>query len=169
MAGIERDNPALKGVLPKDYARPALDKTRLGQIIDLISNVSVGDEAARAKDVLGRVYEYFLSQFASAEGKKGGEFYTPRCVVKLLVETLEPYRGRVYDPCCGSSGMFVQSVDFVRAHANGTRSGTCLSIDRFVCGTPVWMACRCRYPPDKQATQTVLEQAALLSAEWVPA
>jgi type I restriction enzyme M protein len=119
MAGIERDNPALKGVLPKDYARPALDKTRLGQLIDMISNIKVGDEAARAKDVLGRVYEYFLSQFASAEGKKGGEFYTPRCVVKLLVEMFEPYRGRVYDPCCGSSGMFVQSVEFIRAHANG--------------------------------------------------
>lgn len=123
MAGIERDNPALKGVLPKDYARPALDKTRLGQLIDLISNIRVGDEEARAKDVLGRVYEYFLSQFASAEGKKGGEFYTPRCVVKLLVEMLEPYRGRVYDPCCGSSGMFVQSVEFIRAHANGNGNG----------------------------------------------
>jgi type I restriction enzyme M protein len=119
MAGIERDNPALKSVLPKDYARPALDKTRLGQLIDLISNIRVGDREARAKDVLGRVYEYFLSQFASAEGKKGGEFYTPRCVVKLLVEMLEPYRGRVYDPCCGSSGMFVQSVEFIRAHSNG--------------------------------------------------
>ncbi|MCA3226166.1 MAG: SAM-dependent DNA methyltransferase [Burkholderiales bacterium] len=119
MAGIERDNPALKGVLPKDYARPALDKQRLGQLIDMISNIQVGDEASRAKDVLGRVYEYFLSQFASAEGKKGGEFYTPRCVVKLLVEMLEPYRGRVYDPCCGSSGMFVQSVEFIRAHATG--------------------------------------------------
>ncbi|MBI4755718.1 MAG: SAM-dependent DNA methyltransferase [Betaproteobacteria bacterium] len=119
MAGIERDNPALKGVLPKDYARPALDKQRLGQLIDMISNIRVGDEASRAKDVLGRVYEYFLSQFASAEGKKGGEFYTPRCVVKLLVEMLEPYRGRVYDPCCGSSGMFVQSVEFIRAHATG--------------------------------------------------
>jgi type I restriction enzyme M protein len=123
MAGIERDNPALKGVLPKDYARPALDKTRLGQLIDMISNIKVGDEAARAKDVLGRVYEYFLSQFASAEGKKGGEFYTPRCVVKLLVEMLEPYRGRVYDPCCGSSGMFVQSVEFIRAHAKGNGNG----------------------------------------------
>ena len=119
MAGIERDNPALKGVLPKDYARPALDKARLGQLIDLISNIKVGDEASRAKDVLGRVYEYFLSQFAGAEGKKGGEFYTPRCVVKLLVEMIEPWHGRVYDPCCGSSGMFVQSVEFIRAHANG--------------------------------------------------
>jgi type I restriction enzyme M protein len=123
MTGIERDNPALKGVLPKDYARPALDKTRLGQLIDLISNIKIGDEASRAKDVLGRVYEYFLSQFASAEGKKGGEFYTPRCVVKLLVEMLEPYRGRVYDPCCGSSGMFVQSVEFIRAHAKGNGNG----------------------------------------------
>lgn len=123
MAGIERDNPALKGVLPKDYARPALDKQRLGQLIDMISNIQVGDEASRATDVLGRVYEYFLSQFASAEGKKGGEFYTPRCVVKLLVEMLEPYRGRVYDPCCGSSGMFVQSVEFIRAHAKGNGHG----------------------------------------------
>ena len=123
MTGIERDNPALKDVLPKDYARPSLDKQRLGQLIDLVSNIRVGDEEARSKDVLGRVYEYFLSQFASAEGKKGGEFYTPRCVVKLLVEMLEPYRGRVYDPCCGSSGMFVQSVEFIRAHASGNGNG----------------------------------------------
>jgi type I restriction enzyme M protein len=123
MAGVERDNPALKGVLPKDYARPGLDKTRLGQLLDLISNIKIGDKESRSKDVLGRVYEYFLSQFASAEGKKGGEFYTPRCVVKLLVEMLEPYRGRVYDPCCGSSGMFVQSVEFIRAHAKGNGNG----------------------------------------------
>ncbi len=119
MAGIERDNPTLKNVLPQDYARPALDKQRLGQLIDMISNIKVGDEDSRSKDVIGRVYEYFLSQFASAEGKKGGEFYTPRCVVKLLVEMLKPYEGRVYDPCCGSSGMFVQSVEFIRAHATG--------------------------------------------------
>jgi type I restriction enzyme M protein len=123
MDSIERDNPALKDVLPKNYGREGLDKTRLGQLIDLISNIQVGDEDARARDVLGRVYEYFLSQFASAEGKKGGEFYTPRCVVKLLVEMLEPYRGRVYDPCCGSSGMFVQSVEFIRAHAKGNGNG----------------------------------------------
>ncbi len=123
MAGIERDNPALKQVLPKEYARPGLDKTRLGQLIDLISNIRVGDAAARAKDVLGRVYEYFLSQFAGIEGKKGGEFYTPRCVVKLLVEMLEPYRGRVYDPCCGSAGMFVQSIEFINAHRNGNGNG----------------------------------------------
>ena len=123
MAGTERDNPALKDVLPKDYARTALDKQRLGQIIDLVSNIKVGDEEARSKDVLGRVYEYFLSQFASAEGKKGGEFYTPRCIVKLLVEMLGPYQGRVYDPCCGSSGMFVQSIEFIRAHATGNGNG----------------------------------------------
>ncbi len=123
LAGIERDNPALKDVLPKDYARTALDKQRLGQLIDMVSNITVGDEDARSRDVLGRVYEYFLSQFASAEGKKGGEFYTPRSVVKLLVEMLEPYRGRVYDPCCGSSGMFVQSVEFIRAHATGNGNG----------------------------------------------
>ena len=123
MASIERDNPALNNVLPKHYARQGLDKQRLGQLIDMVSNIKVGDEDARSKDVLGRVYEYFLSQFASAEGKKGGEFYTPRCVVKLLVEMLEPYQGRVYDPCCGSSGMFVQSVKFIREHATGNGNG----------------------------------------------
>ncbi len=123
MAAIERDNPALSDVLPKDYARPALDKQRLGQLIDMIGNIRVGDAEARSRDVLGRVYEYFLSQFANAEGKKGGEFYTPRCVVRLLVEMIEPYRGRVYDPCCGSSGMFVQSVEFIRAHATGNGNG----------------------------------------------
>lgn len=123
MEAIESANPALKGVLPKDYARPALDKQRLGQLIDMVSNIAVGTEDARSKDVLGRVYEYFLSQFASAEGKRGGEFYTPRCVVKLLVEMLEPYEGRVYDPCCGSSGMFVQSVEFIAAHASGNGNG----------------------------------------------
>src|SRR5881296_1334022 len=116
MTGIERDNPSLKGVLPKDYARQGLDKARLGQLIDLVSNIKVGDAESRSKDVLGRVYEYFLSQFASAEGKKGGEFYTPRSVVKLLVEMIEPYKRRVYDPCCGSSGMFVQSEEFIAAH-----------------------------------------------------
>ncbi len=123
MEAVERDNPSLKGVLPKDYARPALDKQRLGQLIDLISNIRVGDEESRSKDILGRVYEYFLSQFASAEGKKGGEFYTPRCIVRLLVEMIEPYKGRVYDPCCGSSGMFVQSIQFIEAHTTGNNNG----------------------------------------------
>jgi type I restriction enzyme M protein len=123
MLAIERDNPTLKGVLPKDYAHPRLDKQRLGQLIDLIGNIGLGDEANRSRDILGRVYEYFLSQFASAEGKKGGQFYTPRCVVQLLVTMLAPYKGRVYDPCCGSGGMFVQSVRFVEAHATGNGNG----------------------------------------------
>jgi type I restriction enzyme M protein len=154
MVAIERDNQRLKGVLPKDYARPALDKNRLGELIDLIgtieliprrasdeipgstraSRVEIGahadlllaaespsreygsDKSHKSKDILGRVYEYFLSQFASAEGKKGGQFYTPQSVVRLLVEMLAPYKGRVYDPCCGSGGMFVQSEKFVEAH-----------------------------------------------------
>jgi type I restriction enzyme M protein len=116
MVAIERDNKSLKGVLPKDYARPALDKQRLGELIDLSGTIGLGDQENRSKDILGRVYEYFLSQFASAEGKKGGQFYTPRCVVRVLVEMLAPYKGRVYDPCCGSGGMFVQSEKFVAAH-----------------------------------------------------
>ena len=116
MGAIERDNPRLKGVLPKEYARPALDKQRLGELIDLIGTIGLGDAESRSKDILGRVYEYFLSQFASAEGKKGGQFYTPRCVVQVLVEMLAPYKGRVYDPCCGSAGMFVQSEKFVEEH-----------------------------------------------------
>ena len=123
MAAVERDNPSLRDVLPKDYARPALDKRRLGELIDLVSNIKVGDAEARSRDVLGRVYEYFLAQFASAEGKRGGEFYTARCVVRLLVEMLEPYQGRVYDPCCGSAGMFVQSMAFIDAHATGNGNG----------------------------------------------
>ena len=116
MVAIERDNPRLKGILPKDYARPALDKHRLGELIDLIGTIGLGDQSNRAKDVLGRVYEYFLTQFASAEGKNGGQFYTPSCVVRLLVEMIAPYKGRVYDPCCGSGGMFVQSEKFAETH-----------------------------------------------------
>ena len=119
MIAIERDNPSLKGVLPKEYARPHLEKQSLGGVIDLVSTIGLGDKESRSKDIIGRVYEYFLSEFASAEGKKGGQFYTPRCVVQLLVEMLAPYKGRVFDPCCGSGGMFVQSVEFVKAHANG--------------------------------------------------
>lgn len=116
MRAIEKDNESLKGVLPKDYARPALNKVMLGELIDLISGIALGEEEHRSKDLLGRVYEYFLGQFAGAEGKRGGEFYTPRSVVRVLVEMLEPYRGRVYDPCCGSGGMFVQSEKFVEEH-----------------------------------------------------
>ncbi len=116
MVAIERDNPSLKGVLPKEYARPALDKQRLGELLDLIGTITLGDEASRSKDILGRVYEYFLSEFALAEGRKGGQFYTPKSVVQLLVAMLAPYKGRVYDPCCGSGGMFVQSEKFVEAH-----------------------------------------------------
>ena len=116
MDEIERVNPKLKGVLPKNYARPALDKQRLGELIDLIGTIGLGDKENRSKDILGRVYEYFLGQFADVEGKKGGQFYTPRSIVRLLVEILEPYKGRVFDPCCGSGGMFVQSEKFVQAH-----------------------------------------------------
>lgn len=155
MVAIEQDNPRLKGVLPKDYARPALDKHRLGELIDLIGTIALvrskeGEDVARAElpedagsgeaagkletapipshrsvDLLGRVYEYFLSQFASAEGKKGGQFYTPRCVVGLLVEILAPYKGRVY----GSGGMFVQSEKFVETHG-GRRGDTSRSTVR---------------------------------------
>jgi type I restriction enzyme M protein len=116
MQAIEQVNPGLKGVLPKDYNRPALDKVMLGELIDLFSRVAMGEPGEKAKDLLGRVYEYFLSGFAGSEGKRGGEFYTPRYVVRLMVEMLEPYRGRVYDPCCGSGGMFVQSEKFVESH-----------------------------------------------------
>lgn len=116
MIAIEKENPSLKGVLPKEYARPGLDKTRLGELMDLIGSIGLGSQEARKKDLLGRVYEYFLSMFASAEGKRGGQFYTPGCIVKLLVEMLAPYKGRVFDPACGSGGMFVSSERFVEAH-----------------------------------------------------
>jgi type I restriction enzyme M protein len=124
MVALERDNPRLKGVLPKDYARPALDKHRLGELIDLIGTITLiatateGEDAKshRSVDLLGRVYEYFLTRFASAEGKNGGQFYTPSCIVRVIVEMLAPYKGRVYDPACGSGGMFVQSEKFVLEH-----------------------------------------------------
>jgi type I restriction enzyme M protein len=116
MLAIEANNASLKGVLPKDYNRPALDKVMLGELIDLISGIAMHETEDRAKDILGRVYEYFLGGFAGSEGKRGGEFYTPRSVVRVLVEMLEPYKGRVYDPCCGSGGMFVQSERFVEEH-----------------------------------------------------
>lgn len=116
MDAIERDNASLQGVLPKVYARGNLDPVNLGKLIDEFSNVDLGNTKARSADILGHVFEYFLGQFALAEGKKGGQFYTPRSVVQLLVEMLEPYKGRVFDPCCGSGGMFVQSEKFVEEH-----------------------------------------------------
>ncbi|MGR8933052.1 MAG: class I SAM-dependent DNA methyltransferase [Gammaproteobacteria bacterium] len=116
MIAIEAHNASLKGVLPKDYNRPALNKVMLGELIDLISGIAMHEEGGKARDVLGRVYEYFLGGFAGSEGKRGGEFYTPSSVVRVLVEMLEPYKGRVYDPCCGSGGMFVQSEKFVEEH-----------------------------------------------------
>jgi type I restriction enzyme M protein len=116
MQAIEEANPGLKGVLPKDYNRPALDKVMLGELIDLVSGIAMGEPGDTARDMLGRVYEYFLGGFAGSEGKRAGEFYTPRHVVRVLVEMLEPYKGRVYDPCCGSGGMFVQSEKFVESH-----------------------------------------------------
>lgn len=128
MKAIEDNNPKqLRGVLPRDYARPALDKSRLGQVIDLMSNLGVGGTQHQAKDTLGRVYEYFLGMFASAEGRRGGEFYTPRCVVRLLVAMLEPRENtRIYDPCCGSGGMFIQSEDFIAKHGGRRLSASVL-------------------------------------------
>ncbi|MHB1697444.1 MAG: class I SAM-dependent DNA methyltransferase [bacterium] len=139
MDEIERNNPSLKGVLPKNYARPALDKQRLGELIDLIGTIGLGQKDNRSKDILGRVYEYFLGQFADAEGKKGGQFYTPRCIVQLLVAMLEPFKGRVYDPCCGSGGMFVQSEKFVQEH--GGRIGD-ISIYGQESNSTTWRLCK---------------------------
>jgi type I restriction enzyme M protein len=116
MDAIEKDNPSLKGVLPKVFAQEKLDKASLGGLVDLVSTATLGTKEAQSKDLLGRVFEYFLGEFALAEGKKGGQFYTPGSVVKLLVEMLEPYEGRVFDPCCGSGGMFVQSEKFIKHH-----------------------------------------------------
>ena len=117
MEEIEKENATLKGILPKVYAKPNLDKAALGGLIDLITDTAIGSEASKSKDILGRVYEYFLGEFANAEGKKGGQFYTPKSIVKILVEMLEPYQGRVYDPCCGSAGMFVMSEKFIKEHS----------------------------------------------------
>ena len=128
MASVERENPVIRDVLPKNYAKPSLDKTRLGSVIDFIGNMWAGDGRSRSKDVPGRVYEYFLAKFVGAEGKKGGELYTPRSVVGLLVRMLRPYNGRVYDPCCGSAGMLVQSAEFIRAAGNGGRTRADVSV-----------------------------------------
>ncbi|MDD2889333.1 MAG: class I SAM-dependent DNA methyltransferase [bacterium] len=139
MDEIEKNNSSLKGVLPKNYARPSLDTQRLGELIDLIGTIGLGDEESRSKDILGRVYEYFIGQFADAEGKRGGQFYTPRSIVQLLVSILEPYKGRVFDPCCGSGGMFVQSEKFVEAH--GGRIGD-ISIYGQESNQTTWRLCK---------------------------
>ena len=117
MEKIEKESPNLKGILPKVYAKPNLDRATLGGLIDLISDIALGEAAQQSRDILGKVYEYFLGEFALAEGKKGGQFYTPKSIVKLLVEMIEPYHGRVFDPCCGSGGMFVMSEKFVEEHS----------------------------------------------------
>ena len=124
MDAIEKDNPSLRGVLPKVFAQEKLDKQSLGGLVDLVSTATLGTKEAQSKDLLGRVFEYFLGEFALAEGKKGGQFYTPGSVVKLLVETLEPYEGRVFDPCCGSGGMFVQSEKFIKHHQDHYKKNT---------------------------------------------
>lgn len=121
MDALEKENDSLKGVLTKNYSRPELDKTRLGELVTLFTNIEVGSTAAQERDVLGRVYEYFLSKFASAEGKLGGEFYTPSCIVRTLVSMIEPYEGQIFDPACGSGGMFCQSARFVKEHQGNVR------------------------------------------------
>lgn len=139
MNAIEKENKTLKGVLQKDYARPDLDKRMLGELVDLISSIELGDKESKQKDLLGRVYEYFLGKFASAEGKLGGQFYTPGCIVKLLVEMIEPLKGRIYDPACGSGGMFVQSIKFLDAH--GGKKGQ-LSIYGQESNPTTWKLCK---------------------------
>jgi type I restriction enzyme M protein len=153
--------------LPKEYARPALNAVMLGELIDLISGIALGQEKGEARDVLGRAYEYFLGQFAGSEGKRGGEFYTPRSVVRVMIE---PYEGRVYDPCCGSGGMFVQSEKFALEHEG--RIGD-IAIYGQESNYTTWRLCKMilrkhGYPPDLQdaAVQTVLRQAEALSASW---
>jgi type I restriction enzyme M protein len=137
MSELEKENHSLKGILPKDYARPALDKEKLGDLVDLMSTISMRTHGQ--KDILGRVYEYFLSRFASAEGKGGGEFYTPQSIVRLLVEMLKPYKGRIYDPCCGSGGMFVQSEKFIEQH--GGRIGD-ISVYGQESNPTTWRLCK---------------------------
>jgi type I restriction enzyme M protein len=164
MEAIEHDNARLKGVLPKDYARPALDKRRLGELIDLIGTIGLGDAENRSKDIIGRVYEYFLGQFASAEGKKGGEFYTPRSVVRLLVEMLAPRPGsRIYDPCCGSGGMFVQSERFIEDH--GGRMGD-ISIFGQELNWTTWRLCQMNLAI--RGIEARIEQGDTLHADKLP-
>jgi len=139
MESIEKENSSLKGILPKVFARPNLDKQSLGGLIDLISNTQLSEEAHKSKDILGRIYEYFLGEFAAAEGKKGGQFYTPKSIVKTMVEMIQPYNGRVYDPCCGSGGMFVMSDKFIQEH-QGRRDN--ISIYGQESNQTTWRLCR---------------------------
>ncbi|MCL4483956.1 MAG: type I restriction-modification system subunit M [Bacteroidetes bacterium] len=139
MDAIEAENASLKGVLPKVFARQNLDPTSLGELIDLVSNIALGDAKARSADVLGHVFEYFLGEFALAEGKQGGQFYTPRSIVELLVKMLEPYKGRVFDPCCGSGGMFVQSEKLVLEHQGGVND---ISIYGQESNQTTWRLCK---------------------------
>ena len=139
MDAIEKENASLKGVLPKVFARQNLDPTSLGELIDLVSNIALGDAKARSADVLGHVFEYFLGEFALAEGKQGGQFYTPRSIVELLVKMLEPYKGRVFDPCCGSGGMFVQSEKLVLEHQGRVND---ISIYGQESNQTTWRLCR---------------------------
>ena len=125
MRAIEKENRRLKDILPKNFARPELDKRRLGDVVDLFTNIKMVD-AGSSRDILGRTYEYCLSKFAEQEGKLAGEFYTPSCVVRTLVEVLQPYNGRVYDPCCGSGGMFVQRAKFIENHQCNIKTFLCL-------------------------------------------
>lgn len=136
---IEKENHSLRGVLNKNYARPDLDKTRLGELIDLLSNIELISKENKSKDILGRIYEYFLGRFADAEGKGGGEFFTPQCVVKTLVSMIEPYKGRIYDPCCGSGGMFVSSEKFVEAHGGNVND---LSVYGQESNPTTWRLCK---------------------------
>lgn len=138
---IERENPSLKGVLPKIFARPDLNKQKLGELVDLIGTIVLRAEDTGSKDILGRVYEYCLMMFAAAEGKRGGEFWTPACVVKILVEMLAPYKGRIFDPCCGSGGMFVQSEEFVISHG-GTKKKRDISIFGQESNPTTWKLCK---------------------------
>jgi type I restriction enzyme M protein len=139
MEAIEKENPALKSTLPKEYAKPSLDKTRLGKLVDTVSDIDLAAEGHNTKDVLGRAYEYFLKKFASAEGRLGGDFYTPQSVVRVLVEMIAPYKGRVFDPCCGSGGMFVQSEKFVEAHGGSTRD---IAVHGQEWNATTWRLCR---------------------------
>ena len=139
MDAIEKENASLKGVLPKVFARQNLDPTSLGELIDLVGNIALGDAKARSADVLGHVFEYFLGEFALAEGKQGGQFYTPRSIVELLVKMLEPYKGRVFDPCCGSGGMFVQSEKLVVEHQGGVND---ISIYGQESNQTTWRLCK---------------------------